>query len=219
MNVPVSLTVLAFTGGVASFFAPCALPLLPGYVGYYVRQADSETPLGGAVIRGGAASIGIFAVFAVLGLVVVSGGRALINYLVFVEPIIGLILLGIGVAMLFGATPTLHVVLPERRTSVVGFLIFGASYAIAATGCMVGVFAAVVLKAMTASTLGSAFAVGGYAAGLSLPLAAATVVTAVGHDFGANSLPQYTDRIEQIAGVLILAAGLLQLYGSAELLL
>jgi cytochrome c-type biogenesis protein len=218
MSVPVSLTIVAFTGGVASFFAPCAFPLLPGYVGYYVGQADSETPLGGALVRGIAASVGIFAVFAALGLVVVSAGRALINYLVFVEPVIGLILVGLGAAMLAGHTPTLHVALPERRASVAGFLVFGAGYAVAATGCMVGVFAAVVLEAATASPLGGAFAVGGYAAGLSAPLVAATVVAAVGHDLGTRALSQYADRIEQVAGALILAAGLLQLYGSAQLL-
>lgn len=218
MSVPVSLTVAAFGGGVASFFAPCAFPLLPGYVGYYVGGADSETPLGGAAVRGVAASVGVFAVFATLGLVVVSAGRALINYLVFVEPVIGLILVALGVAMLAGHTPTLHVALPARRASVAGFLVFGAGYAVAATGCMVGVFAAVVIEAATASPLGGAFAVGGYAAGLSVPLLATTVVAAVGHDVGTRTLSQYADRIEQIAGVLVLAAGLLQLYGSAQLL-
>ncbi|ESP89740.1 cytochrome C biogenesis protein transmembrane region/thiol-disulfide transporter [Candidatus Halobonum tyrrellensis G22] len=30
--------------GLTTFFAPCAFPLLPGYVGYYVHQSEDETP-------------------------------------------------------------------------------------------------------------------------------------------------------------------------------
>lgn len=218
-SIPVSLTVAAFGGGVAAFFAPCAFPLLPGYVGYYVSEADSERPLGGALLRGLAASGGVLTVFAVLALVVVVFGRALVNYLVYVEPVIGLALVGLGLAMLTGRTPTLHVPLPARRASVTGFLVFGAAYAIAATGCMVGVFGAVVLEATTVAPLGGLFAIGGYAAGLSVPLVAATVVVAVGHDLGTRSLPRYTDRVRPIAGVLVVLAGGLQLYSAAELLL
>ncbi|MFC4247526.1 cytochrome C biogenesis protein, partial [Natribaculum luteum] len=32
----------AFTAGLATFFSPCAYPLLPGYVGFYVSQTDGE---------------------------------------------------------------------------------------------------------------------------------------------------------------------------------
>lgn len=39
----VSLIVFAFTAGVFTFFAPCAYPLLPGYVSYYLGQTATET--------------------------------------------------------------------------------------------------------------------------------------------------------------------------------
>ena len=36
---------LAFSAGVATFFAPCAFPLLPGYVAYYLGHgAGDATP-------------------------------------------------------------------------------------------------------------------------------------------------------------------------------
>ncbi|MDL0139684.1 cytochrome c biogenesis protein CcdA, partial [Halobacterium salinarum] len=28
--------------GLATFLSPCALPLVPGYVGYYVTERDSD---------------------------------------------------------------------------------------------------------------------------------------------------------------------------------
>jgi cytochrome c-type biogenesis protein len=218
-ELPVSLTLAAVGGGVAAFFAPCAFPLLPGYVGYYLSDAEADTPLGGALLRGVAASVGVLAVFAVLAVVVLAIGRALVNYLVYVEPLIGLVLVALGVAMVAGRTPTLHLALPARRTSALGFLVFGAGYAVAATGCMVGVFGAVVVEATTVSPLGSLFAVGGYAVGLSVPLVAATVAVAVGHDLATRSVSQYSTHVERVAGILIVAAGVLQLYGAAGFLL
>ncbi|MFC6769716.1 cytochrome C biogenesis protein, partial [Natrinema soli] len=45
--------VFALSTGVATFFSPCAYPLLPGYVGFYVSQTDGErASLGGALSRG-----------------------------------------------------------------------------------------------------------------------------------------------------------------------
>ena len=37
----------AFSAGVATFFAPCAYPLLPGYVAFYLGDAGPSATLGG----------------------------------------------------------------------------------------------------------------------------------------------------------------------------
>ena len=33
----------AASAGLATFFAPCAFPLLPGYVGYYLHESDADS--------------------------------------------------------------------------------------------------------------------------------------------------------------------------------
>lgn len=38
----VSLVLFAFTAGMFTFFAPCAYPLLPGYVSYYLGRGSAE---------------------------------------------------------------------------------------------------------------------------------------------------------------------------------
>lgn len=214
-----TLTALAFGGGIAAFFAPCAVPLLPGYVGYYVGGADTETPLGGSLLRGTAAGLGVVAVFGVLAAVVVTAGQSVVNQLRFLEPVVGIALVILGIAMIAGRTPTVHVDLPARRRSVLGFAVFGAGYAVAATGCLAGVFGALVLEAATVSLVGVAVVILGYAVGLGGTLLGATVVIAVGHDVGAATLPAYVEWIRPVAGVLVVLAGLLQLYQSAVLLL
>jgi cytochrome c-type biogenesis protein len=216
--IQLSILLAAVGGGIAAFFAPCAVPLLPGYLGYSLAESDDEVPIRAAVGRGGAAMLGVAVVFGLLALVVTALNRALLNYLVYAEPVIGTVLIGVGGLMLLGRMPTIHASLPDRPTTLLGFAIFGAGYAIAATGCMVGVFGAVLLGAMTASPIGGVLAVTGYAAGLGMPLFLATIVMAVGTDHGRRLRPAYVERVPQVAGALIVLAGLVQLYTSLSVL-
>lgn len=216
--VDLSIVAGAFSAGVFSFFAPCAFPLLPGYVGYYVASVDSEVSLGGAVARGGAAGLGAGLVFAGLALVVVTLGRSILSQLQYLEPLVGLSLIVLGLFLVFDRMPTFHVQLPGRRASILGFGLFGAGYAIAAAGCFAPVFVAVMLEAMTLSAAGSVITIAAFAFGLAGLLLAATVAVAIGHDVGAGTIPRYTDRIKPIAGVVIVAAGVYQLHETALLL-
>jgi len=213
-----SVVAAAFSAGVFSFFAPCAFPLLPGYVGYYVASVDSDVSLGGAVARGGAAGAGAAVVFAGIALVVVTIGRSVLNQLKYLEPMVGLLLIALGILLAIDRMPTLHVQLPGRRASVLGFGLFGAGYAIAAAGCFAPVFVAVLLEAMTLSAAGSAITIGAFAFGMAGLLLAATVAIAIGHDVGAGTIPRYTDRVKPVAGLVIIAAGLYQLHEAAILL-
>jgi cytochrome c-type biogenesis protein len=213
-----SVVAAAFSAGVFSFFAPCAFPLLPGYVGYYVASVDSDVSLGGAVARGGAAGAGAAVVFAGIALVVVTIGRSVLNQLKYLEPMVGLLLIALGILLAIDRMPTLHVQLPGRRASVLGFGLFGAGYAIAAAGCFAPVFVAVLLEAMTLSAAGSAITIGAFAFGMAGLLLAATVAIAIGHDVGAGTIPRYTDRVKPVAGLVIVAAGLYQLHEAAILL-
>ena len=208
----------ALSAGIFSFFAPCAFPLLPGYVGYYVASVDSEVSLSGAVARGGAAGVGAAAVFGAIALVVATVGRTVLNQMRYLEPVVGIALIVLGVFLIVDRMPTWHVQLPGRRASVLGFGLFGAGYAIAAAGCFAPVFVAVLVEAMTLSFAGSLLTVGAFAAGMAGLLLASTVAIAIGHDIGAGSIPAYTDRIKPIAGVVIVAAGIYQLYEAAKLL-
>lgn len=209
---------LGFSAGVASFFAPCAFPLLPGYVGYYAATVDTDVSLGSALARGGAAAVGVLTVFTAFALLVATAGRSLLHQVQYVEPLIGLALIVLGGTLVFDRMPTWHVQLPGRRASVLGFGVFGAGYAIAASGCFAPVFVAVLLEAMTLSMAGSLLTVGAFAFGMAGLLFAATVAIAVGHDLGGSSLPHYADRIKPVAGVVVVLAGVYQLYESFLLL-
>lgn len=210
------LGTLAFAGGagVTTFFSPCAFPLLPGYIGYYVHQSDESTPgvLSAAAAAGGALlSVGMIGGFA-LGV-----GQQLTPLLPLFEPLVGLGLLLFGGALLFGVTPNRSIQLPSRPDSLVGFAGFGAVYAVAAAGCVVPVFFGVISQALTLPHPQAVAVLGGYAVGIAAPLVGVTLLTSVGID-SWRAAGRYTGWVERGAAVVMIAAGVGQLYLSIVVL-
>lgn len=205
---------LALGAGVATFFSPCAYALLPGYVGYYVSAtADdpTEVPLMGAVLRGAAASLGVAAVFAVLAAAILLVGRPMETLITALEPVVGVALVALGLAVVTGRGPTWHAALPQRRASAAGFAVFGAAYAVAAAGCVAPLFLAIVLRALTYPAGPALVVLGAYAAGFSVLMLAATVAIAVGRNALLERVLDHRHRLEQAAGVALVLAGIGQL--------
>lgn len=204
----------AFATGVATFFAPCAYPLLPGYVGYYMRAGSrtDRSTVSGALLRGAAASVGILVTFAVLAGLTVTVGRSLTEWLPSLEVVVGAVLVGLGLLTLSDRSIGWHARLPERRSSVPGFVAFGALYAAAATGCVAPVFLGVVSQALAFPLYGTLAVLGGYAAGMALPMIGATVAIAVGVDAGRDWLATFSKRTTQVAGLVLILAGLVQIW-------
>ncbi|MHB9286698.1 cytochrome c biogenesis protein CcdA [Halobacteriales archaeon Cl-PHB] len=208
-------TSLAFGAGVATFFSPCAYALLPGYVGYYVQASEGEAtgaPLSGAVVRGLAAFAGVAAVFAVLSAAILALGRSIQPVLDVLEPLVGVLLVGLGGIVLAGWSPGWHATLPQRRSSVLGFAVFGAVYAVAAAGCVAPFFLAVMLKAVTFPPAAALVVVGAYAVGFGLLMLGATVAIAVGRDALVQWLGNRQGVLNAAAGVVLVLAGIGQLY-------
>jgi cytochrome c-type biogenesis protein len=222
---------LAFSAGSATFFAPCAFPLLPGYVSYFLGDAAASVDpgpadaggwslvtrvgraLSRAVVIGLVASVGIVAVYVGLaGTTAALGARALADVAVL-ELVVGATFVVAGVAMAAGLEVSRPLVrLPARRRSVVGFFLFGALYAGAAAGCTAPLFLAVVAKGIAAGPLlGVAVAVA-YALGTSTVLVAVTAVVALGGSSLLDALRANAGRIYRAAGVLLAASGVAEIY-------
>lgn len=200
---------LALGAGVATFFSPCAYALLPGYVGYYVSATsdDDVVPLTSAVVRGLAASVGVAVVFVALAALVLAVGRPMAGVLDALEPVVGVALVVLGLAVVTGHGPTWHTALPERRTDTTGFVLFGAAYAVAAAGCVAPLFLAIVLRALTYPAGSAALVVGAYAAGFGALMLAATVAIAVGHTALLERVRDHRDHLETVAGAGLVLAG------------
>lgn len=203
----------ALTTGATTFFAPCAYPLLPGYVGYYMQSEPERADqlLTGALVRGLAASLGVLVTFGLLAVAAVTIGRPLQTHLSELEVVVGVLLVLLGLATLSGRTAGWHARLPQRRASVPGFVGFGSLYAVAATGCVAPVFLAVVSQALTFGPVGTLAVLGGYAAGMAVLMIAATVAVAVGVEITTDRFTGLADRLTPVAGVILVAAGVVQI--------
>ncbi|MFB6295693.1 MAG: cytochrome c biogenesis CcdA family protein [Halobacteriales archaeon] len=227
----------AFTAGAFAFFAPCAYPLLPGYVSYYLGRSSSGarhstgeegTWSGGTapgsgrsptvcLLRAGGVgllvSLGFFAVYAALvGTVAALGARFLAGISIL-ELVVGGVLILVGVAMALGWNPRLRMVrLPGRRRSAAGYVGFGVAYAAAAAGCTAPIFVGVVLEALSAGPATSIAAFVAYASGMSVVMVGVTVLAALGRETLLSRIPRRMGSIHRIAGVLLIVAGTVQVY-------
>lgn len=203
----------ALVAGFATFFSPCAYPLLPGYVAFYVSHTDGEgSTLGGAITRGLVAGAGVLATFTVLmGLAFWIGHRALEGVTIF-EVLVGLLLVFFGVLVVVDRVPSLSVALPKRRSSVLGFGIFGAGYALAAAGCVAPIFLGVVARAVSLEPMAAALVIGTYAGSVTLLMVSVTVATGMGLLAGSGLFAPYMGTIKRLAGVAMILAGVGQLY-------
>ena len=211
----------AFSLGTATFFAPCAFPLLPGYVAFYLGQSSEGSPsgttpsrLGRAAVVGLVTSLGFFLVYGALaGVALLVGQQALQNVAVL-ELVVGVLLVALGAGFAVGRLQanSLHLPLPERRQSAVGYLLFGVVYAAAAAGCTAPLFVAVAGVAVSGGPTATLATLGAYAAGMSVLMVGVTTLSALGRDTVLRRLAANTGRITQVAGVVMIVAGLVQLY-------
>lgn len=208
----------AFSAGVATFFAPCAYPLLPGYVAFYVGDGEEAGPLTGRLRRaaavGGLASFGFFIVYAALAGVVAAVGTEVLGDIALLELAVGGLLVVLGAAMAAGAvTPSaLHVRLPKRERSKSGYLAFGVVYAVAAAGCTAPIFVAIAGLALSGGPVGAVLVFGAYAGGMALLMVLVTVLVATGRDRIISRFSGNSERIARAAGVLLVIAGVAQVY-------
>jgi cytochrome c-type biogenesis protein len=151
---------MAVLAGVASYFSPCSFPMLPGYMTYYLRDSQVKESYGKAAAGGAVAGMGIMTVYGVIGIIAVMAGSIVTKYVTYLQPIIGVVLLVLGILML---TP-LQFFNSGRFTESMqnrmqgkgyyfGLYLYGVAYGAASQGCTAPVFIAVILIGFLSGSL------------------------------------------------------------------
>ena len=198
--------VFAAGAGFATFLAPCAFPLIPGYVGYYLSRADA--PKVGRAAAG--AAIGATAALAVIVTIGVRVGSGLLQYIPQLEPLIGIVLVIAGVALLRGDSGW-HMGLGGRPEEVHGFVIFGGLYAVAAAGCVAPILMGIIAGSLRLSAAQQLIVICTYTISMAVPLGVVTVVAAV-TDARMRSLGALSGHVQRLGGVILILAGGVQTY-------
>ncbi len=217
---PVLLAV-AFATGVATFFSPCSVALVPAYVAWFVGLDGSEAEGAGAGgvragVRFGVASAGgILAVFLlfgalVLGLRAVAGGTpAGVGEAARTLAVgVGVVLVVLGGLMLVDRSPSVSLPLraPRERT-VSGMVGFGAVFALGSLGCSLPLFLAVSAQALSAGPVGGVLTFLAYGLGVAVLMLAVAVLLTVARERTEAWVREAVPRVRVASGVLLVAAG------------
>lgn len=165
---------LAFVAGLISFFSPCVVPLIPGFLGYLAGAEQGKASRAKLFSHSVAYVVGFTTVFATLG-ILLNTVLASVSYSVqaWLARIGGaiIILFGLHLVGLLSIPwlETSHKPNPTRRAASYGTsFLFGASFAVGWTPCVGPVLGSVL--ALAATQPGSAFGLLlSYAIGLGVP--------------------------------------------------
>lgn len=202
-----------FVLGLFAFFAPCGFPMLPAYIAYYLPRGEHDASLARSLARGlggGAlAALGAFAVLLAIGGLAVALGAPFKQRVAWLELVGGLVVIGLGIAMIVGRGVSLKVALrPSQTRSALSLVGFGALYAATASSCVAPVLLGVLFPAFAAGSLADGLLqVGAYAAGMSLLLLAASVAIATSQERLLKAMRRVLPHVEKALGGLLVGVG------------
>ncbi len=144
---------VAFTAGVLAVLAPCALPMLPSYIAYYMNLDEDDRSIGASLGFAFTVVAGFLAVFLVIGLLPSFALNQVSSRLEFVAPFIGALLVLIGLASgfsgFFNMMPAVNVSAPQKA-GYRSFFLYGVGYGAASLACSLPVFILLVLQSSMA---------------------------------------------------------------------
>jgi cytochrome c biogenesis protein CcdA len=217
---------LALTAGMLATVNPCGLPMLPAYLSFFISDgSDDDRPpfavVSRAVLVALCVAAGFLSIFAVAGGLVSWVTHDVYEITPWVTVVVGLVLVGLGVAMLLGkqiGLPLPHLDRGGRTRGLGSMFVFGISYAIASISCTLPVFLAQVSSTLGTDLGRGLLVFGAFAAGMALVLVALSVSLALARTELVHALRRSLRVIGRVAGgFLVIAGAYLAWYGWYEI--
>src|SRR4051794_21981683 len=221
---------LALTTGMVFTVNPCGFAMLPAYLSFFVgveqggaaaASEDTRASVARALAVAIAVTIGFATSYALLGLVVSRLTDGVYDVAPWISVVIGIALVGFGLALLAGYEPNLptpHLEKGGRTRGAGSMVLFGVSYAVASLGCTLGLFLGVM-----STNFGRGFASGvayftAFAAGFFLVVASLTVALALAQHSLVRTVRRVLPFVNRIAGgLLVLTGAYVAWYGVVEI--
>ena len=233
-----NLYVVAVVAGVASFFSPCAFPLLPSYFSFYNladnNENDTSKSASKALRLGLAAALGVITFDLVLGLIIALLGLGIAQGLSISGPEpsqfvryfrggVGVVLITLGIGQIIGwnLKPTFvdafaYRTRPERegkRKAATNLYLYGLGYNAAGMGCTGPILAGLIIFALSSGgfiTALSAFGVFSITMGGLMLLISGLV--AASKQTLVTRLKAATPKIKWAASILLISVGVFNIY-------
>ncbi|MBU2529785.1 MAG: cytochrome c biogenesis CcdA family protein [Elusimicrobia bacterium] len=221
--------ITAFTAGLASFFTPCVLPLLPGYLslisGFSAKElstGDHRAATRKAVINSLFFTTGFSIAFCLLGAAASSLGNILFEHKDILLKILGIVLFFMGIHMT--GTLNFKFLNYEKRFSMkkikpghLGYFFMGFAFALGWSPCIGPILAAILALATGSDKIYQGVALlFVYSMGLAIPFILSALLTAKFFKWVSKHKKSllYTERI---AGIIISILGILLFFNKLRL--
>ena len=209
---------VALIAGLVSFFSPCVIPLLPGYLSYAtgLGGADLEHARRGRMLAGAVLFVlGFSAVYVVVGFTAGSFGTWLIRSRTQLEIVLGVVLVLLGLAFA-GLVPFLQRDVRVHTVPAVGLgaaPVLGFLFGLGWTPCIGPTLAAIITLGINEGTAGrGALLAAIYCFGLGVPFIVAAL--AYRRALGAfNVVRRHQQWVTRIGGAMLVLVGLALITG------
>ena len=212
---------VALLAGLVSFFSPCVVPLLPGYLSYATGLGAAEvvegSPRRGRMLAGASLFVlGFAVVFVITGVVAGSAGQALAEYRDVITRVLGVVIILLGL-IFAGVLKIGQRDLRLHRVPAVGVAaapLVGVVFALGWTPCLSPTLGVVVNLGFNEGTAVRGGLLGFvYALGLGIPF----VIAGLAFTRMARAVAfsgEHQQLVMQIGGVLLIGVGLLLVTGT-----
>ena len=212
---------VAFLAGLLSFLSPCVLPVVPSYLSYVtgisgIAEMRERRHL--ALLHATLFVIGFTLIFVALGATATALGRVLNTYQHWLERIGGLLIVFFGLycvgAFKIGLlSREMRFDLGDKPLGYLGSVLAGMAFGAGWTPCIGPILGSILLYTSSRADFGQGLVLLlAYSAGLAIPFLVAA--WALEHFLGwMQRFRRYIGWVERIAGVLLIAFGLLLLTG------
>lgn len=227
------ILVLGLMLGILVYFSPCAFPVLPGYIGYYISLGLREDELRESgklkgsmpnhVTGGALAGVGMLTFFAILGIVVLGLAEVvnIAGYLHRFAIFIAILLFVLGSFMLMGGTAHLlgwiDKLLVQRFSTTESDELFtprrnmylwGIGYAAASVDCTAAIVLPYLGYLLSSGTSAVLAGLGGIMLSVFLLMMTVTVIVGVGSKKVEAFLRKATDMIKMVGSWMMMFAGI-----------
>lgn len=207
--MPVSV---ALAAGALAVVNPCAFPLLPAFLSFYLgadeeRLPPATTRVAQGLAVGALVTVGFVGLFALAGLPIAFGVGAVGRAVPWAGIVTGAVLALVGLGALAGvhvAAPVRLGVRPRRERRLGAIVLFGVGYGAASLGCTLPIFLALV----GASLGGDKVAVfAAYGIGMAVVMTTLAVAVALLREGLVRFVRPFLRYAERVAGALLVVSG------------
>jgi cytochrome c biogenesis protein CcdA len=215
---------LAFSAGMVATVNPCGFAMLPAYLSYFLGlEGESATtapdgtvvppraPVTRALAVSAAVTAGFLVVFGIMGFAWSSVSGLVGTRLPYFTLVVGVALVGLGIAMLRGFEPIItlpKLELDSNRRELGSMFLFGISYAVASLSCTIPIFIGIVSTTLERESFAAGLATFlAYGLGMGMTLAILTIGVALARSGIVTTFRRVLPYVNRISGGFLIVAG------------